>query len=100
MLQWLWKQKHRYDRGLSAMAGLNTLLLLCQSERLASFVGLPLTAFVFVAVPVIFTLIWLCGYVMTLPRNQAAEDKALAETVENRRELKEILRILRGINGE
>ena len=76
------------------------MLLLCQSEKLAAFVGLPLTAFVFVAVPAIFTLIWFCGYVMTLPRNQAAEDKALAETVENRRELKEILRILKELNGE
>ncbi len=94
-MQWLWKQKYRFDRGLGMAAGLNTLLLLCQSEKLAHLFGLSLQAFVLVAVPVIAASIWLCGYVVSRPSVQIAEDGAIGELSQQRRELREILRILR-----
>ena len=95
MFQWLWKQKYRVDRGLGMAAGLNTLLLLCQSEKLAHLCGLSLQTFVLVAAPLIFTGIWLCGYIVSRPSLQIAEDGAIGELSQQRRELREILQILK-----
>lgn len=95
MLQWLWKQKMRIDKGYQMAAGLNTLLLLAQSDKLAHFCGLNLPAFIVIAVPVIIGGIWLCGYVMTSPAVQAAEDEATAELSPGRRDTAEILRLLK-----
>lgn len=95
MLQWLWKQKYRIDRGLGMAAGLNTLLLLCQSEKLAHLFGLTLPVFILVAVPLIIACIWLCGYVVSRPSVQIAEDGAIGELSQQRRELREILQILK-----
>ena len=94
-VQWLWKQKMRIDRGMSMVAGLNTLLLLCQSEQLAAAFGLSLSAFVMFAVPLIAGSIWAIGYLTTRPRMQRAEDGAVHELTPSRRDTQEILRILK-----
>ncbi len=94
-MQWLWKQKFRIDSGLGMAAGLNTLLLLCQSEKLAALFGLSLQTFVLVAVPLIIFCVWLCGYIISRPSVQIAQDGAVGELSQQRRELREILRILR-----
>lgn len=95
MFQWFWKQKYRVDRGMAMVSGLNTLLLLCQSERLADAFGLSLGAFVLFAVPLIAGSIWAIGYLTTRPWMQRAEDGAIGELSQQRRELREILQILK-----
>ena len=94
MLQWLWKQKFRIDSGLSMAAGLNTLLLLCQSEKLAHLFGLSLQSFVLVAVPMIIAAVWLCGYILSRPSVQIAQDGAVGELSQHRREMREMREIL------
>ena len=85
----------RIDRGMSMVAGLNTLLLLCQSERLADAFGVSLGAFVFFAVPLIAGSIWAIGYLTTRPWMQRAEDGAIHELTPSRRDTQEILRLLK-----
>jgi hypothetical protein len=94
-MQWLWKQKMRIDRGMSMVSGLNTLLLLCQSERLAAAIGLSLQGFVLFAVPLIAGSIWAIGYLTTRPWMQRAEDGAIHELTPSRRDTQEILRLLK-----
>ena len=95
MMQWLWKQKYRIDRGMAMVSGLNTLLLLCQSERLAAAFGLSLGSFVLFAVPLIAGSIWAIGYLTTRPWMQRAEDGAIHELTPSRRDTQEILRLLK-----
>ena len=93
-MRWLFKQKMRLDKGMAMVSGLNTLLLLCQSERLASALGLNLGAFVLFAVPLIAGSIWAIGYLTTRPWMQRAEDGAIHELTPSRRDTQEILKIL------
>lgn len=94
-MQWLWKQKMRIDKGMSTISGLNTLLLLCQSERLAAAFGVSLLGFVLFAVPLIAGSIWAIGYLTSLPQVQRAEDGAIHELTPSRRDTQEILKILK-----
>lgn len=48
-------------------------------------IGLPSALFV----------VWFCGYVITLPAMQRHEDRASAETTQMRRDIDEILRLLK-----
>jgi hypothetical protein len=95
MFQWLWKQKYRVDRGMAMVSGLNTLLLLCQSERLAAAFGMSLGSFVLFAAPLIAGSIWAIGYLTTRPWMQRAEDGAIHELTPSRRDTQEILRLLK-----
>ncbi len=94
-MRWLFKQKMRLDKGMAAVSGLNTLLLLCQSERLASAFGVSLGNFVLFAVPLIAGSIWAIGYLTTRPWMQRAEDGAIHELTPSRRDTQEILRLLK-----
>ena len=94
-LRWLWRQKYRIDRGQQILALLNLALLLMQSETLKQYMGASSTAMLLIGLPSALLLVWCCGYVITLPRVQAAEDRASAETTQMRRDLDEVLRLLK-----
>lgn len=93
-LRWLWRQKYRIDRGQQILALLNLALLLMQSETLKQYAGVSSTAMLLIGLPSALFVVWLCGYVITLPRVQAAEDRALSDTTQMRRDIDEILRLL------
>ena len=94
-LQWLWKQKYRFDRGYQVASLINMLLLLLQSERLAAYLGIGIKSMVLIAPPLIFCMVWLIGYLISLPMVQEAEDGASSEVSPVRRDIGEILRILK-----
>ena len=100
MLQWLWKQKYRLDRGYQLVGMINLLLLLAQSDRLAATIGMSVTLFVVVALPVALFCVWLVGWLITRPAVQIAEDRMYAETTQGRRDLDEILRLLKELQND
>ena len=95
MLQWLWKQKYRLDRGYQLVGMINLFLLLAQSDRLVEKSGLSATMFVLIALPSALFCVWLVGWLITRPAVQIAEDRMYAETTQGRRDLDEILRLLK-----
>ena len=96
MLQWLWKQKYRVDRGYQLLSLVNLSLLLAQSETLKGFLGVSTSFLVLMGIPLALSLVWSAGYLITRPRSQWAEDRANAEVSQVRRDIDEILRILKG----
>jgi hypothetical protein len=94
-LRWLWRQKYRIDRGQQILALLNLALLLMQSETLKQYAGVSSTEMLLIGLPSALLLVWCCGYVITLPQVQAAEDRALSDTTQMRRDIDEILRLLK-----
>jgi len=95
MLRWLWKQKYRVDRGYQLVGLLNLALLLVQSDTAKDYLNLSSTQMLLIGLPSALCLVWCCGYVITLPRVQAAEDRALSDTTQMRRDLDEVLRLLK-----
>lgn len=100
MLQWLWKQKYRIDRGYQVISFINLILLLVQSERLANKLGLSVTSIVFFGLPCIVFVVWVVGYFISRPMVQESEDRAIAEVSPSRRDLDEVLRILKKIENK
>lgn len=94
-LQFLWKQKFRVDKGYQVLSLVNLGLLLTQSETLKQYLGVTSTTLVLLGLPLGLLVTWLCGYLMTLPLAQRAEDRAVSEIAQQRRDLDEILRLLR-----
>lgn len=99
MIRWIWKQKLRFDKGLSLFPIINFVLLVTTaSDKLKIILPLSTRAIIIVAVPCAFCLIWCFGYVLTLPRMQKNEDGALDDLVPMRREIREIKALLEGKN--
>ena len=98
MLQWFWKQKYRIDRGYQLIGMINLFLLLSQSDRLVEKSGLSAMLFVLIALPAALFCVWFVGWLMTRPSAQVAEDRMFAETTQGRRDLDEIIRLLKDIN--
>lgn len=98
-LQWFWKQKYRVDRGYQLVSLINMVLLLTQSQKLANFLSLNTSTFVIIAIPTIFMSVWFCGYLISKPMVQLAEDRANAEVSQLRRDIDEILRLLKRNNN-
>jgi hypothetical protein len=96
-LQFLWKQKFRVDKGYQVLSLVNLGLLLTQSETLKGYLGVTSTTLVLLGLPLGLLVTWLCGYLMTLPLAQRAEDRAVSEVAQQRRDLDEILSILKEI---
>jgi hypothetical protein len=94
MMRWLFKQKYRIDRGYQIVGLANLALLLVQSDTLKGYLSLSSTAMLLIGLPSALLLVWCCGYVITLPQVQAAEDRALSDTTQMRRDIDEILRLL------
>ena len=94
-MQWLWKQHYRLTRGAQLIGFLNLALLLVQSTTLKGYLNLSSSQMLYFGLPSALLAVWLCGYVITLPSMQAAEDRAQAETTQMRRDIDEILRLLR-----
>ena len=95
MMRWLFKQKYRIDRGYQIVGLANLALLLVQSDTLKGYLSLSSTAMLLIGLPSALFVVWLCGYVITLPRVQRAEDRALSDTTQMRRDIDEILRLLK-----
>ena len=95
MMQWLWVQKYRIDRGYQIVGLLNLALLLLQCEAIKQFTGMSSTALLLIGLPCALGLVWCCVYAITLPQMQRAEDRAQAETTQMRRDIDEILKRLR-----
>lgn len=95
MLQWVWKQKYRIDRGYQMISLINLILLLVQSERLADKLGMSVTSVVLFGLPFIVFAVWVVGWIISHPKVQCAEDRAVAEVSPSRRDLGEVLRILK-----
>jgi len=95
ILQWLWKQKYRIDRGYQVVGMINLVLLLAQSQKLAGLLCLSLSSFVLLGLPAVVLIVWFCGYLISHPVAQIAEDRAIAEVSVMRRDLDEVLRLLR-----
>lgn len=96
-LQFLWKQKFRVDKGYQVLSLVNLGLLLTQSETLKGYLGVTSTTLVLLGIPLGLLVTWVCGYLMTLPLAQKAEDRAVSEVAQQRRDLDEILQILKEI---
>lgn len=94
-MQWLFKQKYRVDRGYQLVGLLNLALLLVQSTTLKGYLSLGSAEMLLIGLPCAVGLVWCCGYVITLPAMQQAEDRANAETTQMRRDIDEILRLLK-----
>ena len=94
-MQWLFKQKYRLDRGYQLVGLLNLALLLVQSTTLRSFLNISTAEMVLFGLPLALFCVWLCGYIITLPGMQIAEDRAQAETLKFRRDIDEIMRLLK-----
>lgn len=94
-LQFLWKQKYRVDRGYQLLSLVNLVLLLTQSETLKGYLGVTTMTLVFVGLPLALLAVWFTGYAMSHPVAQQAEDRANAEVSQVRRDLDEILSLLR-----
>jgi hypothetical protein len=94
-LRWLWRQKQRIDRGQQIVGLLNLALLLVQSETLKQYMGATATQMLVIGLPSALCLVWCFGYVITLPAVQQAEDRALSNTTQMRRDVDEILRLLK-----
>lgn len=99
-MQWLFKQKYRIDRGYQIVGLANLALLLVQSDTLKGYLSLSSTAMLLIGLPSALFVVWLCGYVITLPQVQAAEDRAQADVTQARRDLDEILKLLRQENDQ
>jgi len=95
MMQWLWKQKHRCDRGYQLLGLVNLALLLVQSDTAKGYLNLSSTQMLLIGLPCALLAVWCCGYVITLPSMQRAEDRALSDTTQMRRDLDEVLRLLK-----
>ena len=95
MLRWLWKQKYRVDRGYQLVGLLNLALLLVPSDTAKGYLNLSSTQMLLIGLPCAVGSVWCCGYVITLPAMQQAEDRANAETTQMRRDIDEILRLLK-----
>lgn len=94
-MQWLFKQKFRCEKGYQLLGLINLSLLLVQSDTAKGYLNLSSTAMLLIGLPCALLAVWCCGYVITLPSMQRAEDRANAETTQMRRDLDEILRLLR-----
>jgi len=94
-MQWLWKQHYRLTRGAQLIGFLNLALLLVQSTTLRGYLNLSSSQMLYFGLPSALLAVWLCGYVITLPSMQRHEDRAQAETTQMRRDIDEILRLLR-----
>lgn len=94
-MRWLFKQKYRIDRGYQIVGLANLALLLVQSDTLKGYLSLSSTAMLLIGLPSALFVVWLCGYVITLPAMQQAEDRANADTTQMRRDIDEILRLLK-----
>lgn len=99
-LRWLWRQKYRLDRGSQIIGLLNLALLLTQSDTLKQYLGVRTAEMLVIGLPFALGVVWLCGYAITLPRVQAAEDRAQADVTQARRDLDEILKLLRQENDQ
>ena len=100
MLQWIWKQKYRIDRGYQIVSLINLILLLVQSERLADKLGISVTNVVFFGLPCVVFTVWVVGWIISSPIVQESEDRAIAEVSPSRRDLDEVLRILKKLEKE
>jgi hypothetical protein len=94
-MQWLFKQRYRCERGYQLVGLLNMALLLVQSTTLKGYLSLSSTAMLLIGLPSALFVVWCCGYVITLPAMQRCEDRASAETTQMRRDIDEILRLLK-----
>jgi len=94
-MQWLFKQKYRIDRGYQIVGLVNLALLLAQSTTLKGYLNLSSTSLLLIGLPCALFAVWCCGYVITLPQMQRCEDRASAETTQIRRDIDEILQLLR-----
>lgn len=99
-LQWLWKQKIRVDRGYQMAALINLGLLLLQSDRLARFFGASVPVMACIVLPTILACMWLVGYLITSGPSQRAEDRACAEISPQRRDIDELIVLVRKIVEE
>lgn len=95
MLKFLWKQKQRVDRGYQMLSLVNLCLLLTQSETLKGYLGVSSTTLVLLGIPLAMCVVWVTGYLLTLPKVQEAEDRALADLSVLRRDIDRILQIVR-----
>lgn len=94
-MQWLFKQHYRILKGYQIVGLVNLGLLLTQSDTLKGYLRLGAAQMLLIGLPLAFSLVWLCGYVITLPSMQRHEDRASAETTQMRRDIDEILRLLK-----
>lgn len=94
-MQWLWKQHYRLTRGAQLIGFLNLALLLVQSTTLKGYLNLSSSQMLYFGLPSALCVVWFCGYCITLPQVQAAEDRAQADVTQVRRDLDEILRLLK-----
>ena len=94
-LKFLWKQKQRVDRGYQMLSLVNLCLLLTQSETLKGYLGVSSTTLVLLGIPLALCAVWVTGYLLTLPRVQEAEDRALADLSVLRRDIDSILKSIR-----
>lgn len=79
---------------------INLILLLVQSERLANKLGMSVTSIVFFGLPCIIFVVWIVGWIISRPMVQESEDRAIAEVSPSRRDLDEVLRILKKIENK
>ena len=100
ILQFLWKQKYRVDKGYQLVSLVNLGLLLSQSEVLKGYLGISTTTLIILGMPLALLSVWSFGYIMSCPMAQVAEDRANAEVSQMRRDLDEVLRRLRRITNE
>jgi hypothetical protein len=94
-MQWLFKQKFRCEKGQQLLGLINLALLLAQSTTLKGYLNLSSTQMLVIGLPCALFAVWCCGYVITLPAMQRYEDRASAETTQMRRDIDEILRLLK-----
>ena len=100
MFQWLLKQKYRVDRGYQLLSIVNLSLILLQSDTLITQLGISKTLLVILGVPAALSMVWVLGYTLTLPSLQRSEDRMYAETTQSRRDLDEILKLLKEIRND
>ena len=98
MLQWLFKQKYRVDRGYQMISLVNLCLLLLQSVVLKEYLGLSSSSLLLLGLPIVLAAVWLVGYFIS--QAQVHEDRAMAEVSPSRRELEDILRLLKELTND
>jgi predicted ferric reductase len=98
MLQWLFKQKYRVDRGYQMISLVNLSLLLLQSSVLKEYLGISSTALILLGLPIVLITVWAVGYLISYA--QVHEDRAMAEVSPSRRELEDILKLLKELTND
>lgn len=98
MIQWLFKQKYRVDRGYQMISLVNLCLLLVQSDKLKEYLHVSSSTLVLVGLPIVILLVWVVGYLIS--HAQIHEDRAMAEVSPSRRELEEIRDILKELTND